>query len=452
MRRLTVLAGLLAASPALAEPADPPAAAPVTAPDGEARNFEQRPEEAHVRGAFLVRGIRYGLGGIVWILVSPFRAINYAEARWHVLSDPILVTKGHTAGVLPSLAFQSGFGFTIGARAFIDNYFGAGEEVSATASTGGSVVQAYQLKADLQRLGDAPIYVRSRVRFEENSNLMFAGVGNAGTTSVTGTVPVRSASAKTRFSQTRLLTALSSGVQLGSGTPRLRIGANAIFNDRSFGGAGSSSRDPSIEMIYDTSTLRGFDTGYRNLELTGEIELDTRDTLGPTQHGGMARAFAGGGSPLGGAEYMHYGAEGAYFVTPWWPRRTFVGRLALDGVRDRDEDIPFTELPRLGGAGLLRGYSTDQLRDKLATVATLEYHYPIHENFSGQLFVEAGEVGRTYTELADLAHVHVGYGGGVIWHRPKTVRARIDIAYGDGLAVYFSTDVLDAFRKREREL
>jgi hypothetical protein len=29
---------------------------------------------------------------------------------------------------------------------------------------------------------------------------------------------------------------------------------------------------------------------------------------------------------------------------------------------------------------------------------------------------------------------------------------RTDLAYGDGLNFYFSTDVLDAFRNREREL
>lgn len=449
MRRLTaVLATLVAASPALAQPEPPPP--PITARDGEARGYEQRPEDAHVRGSFVVKGIRYGLGGIVWVLVAPFRAINYAEARWQVLSDPLLVNKRHTLGAVPTLAFQSGFGFTIGARAFIDDYFGRGEEVSVTASTGGSVVQAYQLKVDLKHLGAAPIYVRSRVRYEENSNLLFAGVGNGD--EVTAMAPVRASSVKTRFSQSRFLTALSSGVQIGSGSPRLRIGGNAIYNDRSFDAAGDASRDPSIETVYDTSTLNGFDRGYRNLELTGEIELDTRDTLGPTQHGGMVRAFAGGGSLVGDADYMHYGAEGAYFVTPWWPRRTFVARLAVDAVRDTDDDIPFTELPRLGGAGLLRGYSTDQFRDKRATVATLEYHYPIHENFSGQLFVEAGEVGRTFREIGAFDHVHVGYGGGVIWHRPKTVRARIDLAYGDGFAVYFTTDVLDAFRKREREL
>lgn len=424
------------------EPAPEPTApaGPVTALDGDARNYERAPRDAYVHGAWMWRGLRTGLGYAVRVIVAPFRGLNYLEARWHVFTKArVLVNAENTLGIVPTLAFTSDFGLNYGARAFIDDYFGHGEEVSLTANTGGAVVQAYQLKVDLKHLGAAPLYVRSRVRFEENENLFFAGVGNP------------DMAPATRFSQTRFLGVLSTGVQLGD-HPRLRIGGSGIFNDRSFGTAGSSATDPSIETAYDTSMLNGFESGYRTLELTGEIELDTRDTLGPTQHGGMVRAFAGGGSLIGDADYMHYGAEGAYFVTPWWPRRTFVGRVALDAVRDRDDDIPFTELPRLGGAGLLRGFHTDQFRDKLAAVATLEYHYPIHENFSGQLFVETGEVGRTYDQLAAVDHLHTGYGGGLIWHRPKTVRARIDVAYGDGVLVYFSTDVLDAFRKREREL
>jgi outer membrane translocation and assembly module TamA len=169
----------------------------------------------------------------------------------------------------------------------------------------------------------------------------------------------------------------------------------------------------------------------------------------------VIRAFAGGGSLIEDATYAHYGAEATYYLAPFWARRVFVGRIALEGVRDKDNDIPFTELPRLGGAGLLRGFHTDEFRDQLATIATLEYHYPIHELISGHVFVETGKVAHTYDALLGSGftdHWHTGVGGGLIVHSRSSVKARIDIAYGDGLAVYFSTDVLDAFRKREREL
>jgi outer membrane protein assembly factor BamA len=127
-------------------------------------------------------------------------------------------------------------------------------------------------------------------------------------------------------------------------------------------------------------------------------------------------------------------------------------RFAVEGIVDSDGDIPFTELPRLGGAGLLRGYRSGTFRDRTLGIATLEYRYPIHANLAGELFVEAGKVARSIPVLTNGDDWHVGYGGGLIVHTRTGVKFRIDLAYGDDLQLYFSTDVLDAFRKREREL
>lgn len=435
----------------------PPEPPPVTAPDGAARNYERAPESEYVRGGIVVRGIGVGLSYLVRGLLAPIRGLVYVEARWKTLTKirNVFVNEAGTLGIKPSIGFNSDLGVNLGARAFIDNYFGAGEALSVGANTGGTTVQAYQLKIDLPHIGGAPLFAHTRVRWEENDGQYFAGIGNPVMHTSGEMLPATATATATRFSQKRFLSVLSAGVELGDKSTRLRIGVSGIFNDRSFGAAGSSASDPSIETSYDTSTLRGFDGGYRTLEVTGDIELDTRDTRGPTTSGTVIRAFAGGGSLIEDRTYAHYGAEATYYLAPFWPRRVFVGRIALEGVRDKNDDIPFTELPRLGGAGLLRGFHTDQFRDQLATIATLEYHYPIHELVSGQLFVETGKVAATYDALLGSGftdHWHVGYGGGLIVHSRSSVKARIDIAYGDGLAVYFSTDVLDAFRKREREL
>lgn len=434
----------------------PPTPIPVLALDGEAANYEQAPGEHRGVAGSLVRGVRVGGSYVVQGLLSPFRGLVYVESRWHTFSKirTLFVNDAGTAGIVPTASFQSGFGLNVGAKAFIDNAFGAHEEVGLSASTGGSVVKAFQLKAELPKLGGAPIYVKTRVRYEENDNLFFAGIGNAGVN--TGEMLAANASSvKTRFSQERLLTVLSTGLQFGGQGNRLRIGGSGIYNDRSFGAAGSTASDPSIETVYDTSTLRGFDDGYRTLELTGDLEWDTRDHRGATTNGAVIRGFAGGTSLIDSPRYQHYGAEASYYLSPFWPGRVFVGRVALEGIRHRNNDVPFTELPRLGGAGLLRGYNTDQFRDNLATVATLEYHWPVHENLSGEVFVETGKVAPTYDQLVGdgfRQNWHVGYGGGLILHTQNKVRIRFDIAYGDGIAFYAATDVLDAFRKREREL
>lgn len=426
---------------------------PVLALDGDARNFERAPVSAHRTGSFTLRKIGHGVGVAVRIFLLPFRGLVQLEARWKLLSKlRILVNDDNTLGIVPTIAFQSAFGVNVGARAFLDNYFGDDEYLAFSANTGGSVVQAYQFDAELPI---RPFYIRSTIRYEENDNMFFAGIGNDGPDIANAALPVTATSTPTRFSQARLLTVLAAGLELERGGTRMWIGGTAIYNDRSFGAAGADSSDPSIEVGYDTSTLRGFDEGVRNLEVTADFVVDARDHLGATTAGGVFRGFAGGGSLVEEARYAHYGAEAAYFVSPFWPRRTFVGRVALEGIRDRDDDAPFTELPRLGGSAVLRGYRSNRFRDKLATVATVEYRWPMHQLITAHLFVESGKVASTYDALLGAGfseHWHVGYGGGVAVHTTDRLRLRLDVAYGEGLQFYLSTDVLNAFRRRDREL
>jgi len=420
--------------------------------DGDARNLEREPRPSGVYGGGVLHGLGVGASWIVRGVMAPVRGLIYVEARWGTLTKirKLLVNDAGTLGIYPTVGFASDFGLTYGAKAFSKNYFGAHEDLSLSASTGGFVRKAFQAKLELPHLGGSPIYVRSRARFEDNGNQIFAGIGNSAVDG--GTMLAADAGAvRTRFSQTRYLALLSSGIELGEGT-RVRIGGSAILNDRSFGPAASGTSDPSIETVYDTSTLRGFNDGFRTLELTGDLEIDMRDVKGATQSGGVVRAFAGGGSLVEDATYGHYGAEASAYLTPFWPHRVFVGRVAVEGIIDDDNDIPFTELPRLGGAGLLRGYSSGTFRERTLGIATLEYRYPIHENLSGELFVEAGKVARSINVLTNGDDWHLGYGGGLIVHTRSAVKIRLDLAYGDGLQVYFSTDVLDAFRKRDREL
>ena len=131
----------------------------------------------------------------------------------------------------------------------------------------------------------------------------------------------------------------------------------------------------------------------------------------------------------------------------------FAARFLHEGVRELDGDVPFTELPRLGGS-VLRGYSSGQFRDRLATVASLEYHYPIHANVSGELFVDAGKVARTYGELGDglTDDWHLGAGGGLLLHSTSSLKLRLDLAYGDGPQFFIGADLVDAFKDRESEL
>lgn len=458
-RRVVLLALLVCARHAAADPSEPapapevapPPAPVITAVDGAARNYEQAPEPEHVRGLFIFDWLGTGASYVVRVVVAPVRGVLYLQARYDLVTKikDVFVNDAGTLGVYPDGSYETTFGLSYGARAFAKDLFGHDEELALSAKTGGAYRAAAQLKFEADRLAGAPIYMKARARYEDSVNSYFAGIGNG--PHVEGMDLAADASdVATRFAQKRVLGAVSTGVVAGP----FKLGGSLIFNHRTFGASDGSS-DPSIEQVYDTSTLRGFDAGFSNLELTADAELDTRDTKGPTQSGARIRAFVGGGSLVQAADYAHYGAEAAYYLTPGWKRRTLIFRAVLEGVVDRDDDIPFTELPRLGGAMFLRGYHTDQFRDKIAGAGTLEYHYPIHNNVTGALFVEAGKVARTYDELLGEGRSrdwHIGYGGGLMFHTAKSIVIRTDLAYGDGLNFYLSTDVLDAFRNREREL
>ena len=424
----------------------------VMARDGEARGFEREPRGRALRGRFLLKAVGRGLAFLSRVLiVYPVRGAAYLQARWRVYTRirDVFENDAGTLAIYPIASYSTSFGLTLGATTFYKDWGGNDERVTFSASALGDVVQAYQTTLDLPRILGSRFYARSRLRYEENLNVPFAGIGNGTATMGTG-LDARTAQIPTQFAHERYLATASAGIDLGRAGRRVRVGATAIYNDRTFGSAPAEL--VSIEEVYDTSTITGFDTGFQNLELTGDLEIDTRDSAGPAPHGGVIRSFAGMGS-LSEA-YTHYGIELAYHFSPFWRDRVFVGRVALEGAYAEDGVIPFTELPRLGGVGQLRGFGTDQFRDRLSAVATLEYRYPIHANLAGHLFAEVGKVARTYDELATLglANWHLGYGGGLIVQMASAIKFRVDLAYGDSFQFYFSTDVLDAFRRREREL
>jgi outer membrane protein assembly factor BamA len=130
-------------------------------------------------------------------------------------------------------------------------------------------------------------------------------------------------------------------------------------------------------------------------------------------------------------------------------------RGVVEAVHGRDEDIPFSELMKLGGPDSLRGYQLDRFRDNVSALATIEYRYPVHQMVSGELFVDAGRVGRSYGDIFDrnaLEDFHYGGGLGFVFHSDDSIWFKAQAAYGEELLFFLSTDPLRAFRKRHKRL
>ncbi|HEY4179155.1 MAG TPA: hypothetical protein VGM90_20065 [Kofleriaceae bacterium] len=89
--------------------------------------------------------------------------------------------------------------------------------------------------------------------------------------------------------------------------------------------------------------------------------------------------------------------------------------------------VPFTQLPALGGADMLRAYARDQLRDRSATYANIEYAWPVTVASQAFLFAETGEVHDGYRNF-DSNNLHIGYGAGVRAYDGRTTFLVLQIA------------------------
>jgi outer membrane translocation and assembly module TamA len=126
-------------------------------------------------------------------------------------------------------------------------------------------------------------------------------------------------------------------------------------------------------------------------------------------------------------------------------------RAVVEGVEGKTAEIPFSELPRLGGPRRLRGYALDRFRDEKAALGTLEYHYPIHQFVAGSLYVDAGHVASNYGDLVS-SKWQWGAGGGFIVRSRDRQLFTFNVAYGDGVHFHITTDPLRAFANRDTEL
>lgn len=458
------------ASPRSAAAADPPqdarsvpiAPAPVSAPAAvpadQARGWESPPGiEPEDVGLFLPRAVFFipsmTLKAVFWPIQ---KGLRFAER--HALLDrvsDVLYNDARNAGVVPVFSFLSKLGPSGGVKVFDNDLGGYGERGSISAAVGGRYAQAYQLAFDADRVLGSRFWVKSVARFETLPRLLFYGLGDAPERAYGNSLDPRAAAVETRFRQTRMLALAGAGYTIGRPGGMIKLGGTAILNNRELAGASAddlNKGDRSLTSVYDTSKLPGFDDGSRTLELDANVVVDTRDNEGSTSSGAYLEMFGGGLVPQHEYRFAHYGAELTGYINLYRHTRVLVLRVTHEAVVGKDDEIPFAELPRLGGPRRLRGFPLDRFRDKSTAVATAEYHYPIHEYIAGSLFLDAGRAAPNYGDLVKFDKWHLGGGGGIIVRSKDSVIFTLDVAYGDGVNVYFTTDPLRAFAGRSEQL
>ena len=107
---------------------------------------------------------------------------------------------------------------------------------------------------------------------------------------------------------------------------------------------------------------------------------------------------------------------------------------AVSGTRD---EVPFFELPQLGGGALLRGYPSERFRDRIAALGSLDYQWDLSQMLTGRIFTDVGRVYGSADELRD-GGLRVGYGIGLDAYTRSSFMFRTSIASSIDGGIYLT--------------
>jgi len=373
-----------------------------------------------------VRGILFVPKVAVDVALSPVRATVWAFDRYNLIDRyyRVFFNDDRTIGLVPTASYESGFGVNVGAR-FVDrDLFGAHEHLSLHAATGGQYRQIYNASLLTgERLGR---YVKLELdgQYELRPRDPFYGIGNNDDSSVPA-MPIDPRGDPTAV-ETRYRGRIARVASVLDVRPldRFHVRGAGELTDRTFG-PGADGR--SIDQVYDPAMLVGR-SGFRYAYSELELRFDDRRNVSRLEPrsfyaaGSLAAVFAGRVHRLdAGSDYWRYGADLQHFIRLAEGPRVLAMRLHGEGVSGTLSEVPFTDLPHLGGASFLRGYPTDRFRDRIAAFGSVEYEWDLSPEVSASLFVDAG---RVFPSLGDLSFDRMRAGYGI------SLQGHTDMAFG----------------------
>jgi hypothetical protein len=380
---------------------------------------------------------RWGL----WLAASPVRGGLYVVQRYGLDERLRRLFSGNgPVSVFPSVAREAGHGLTYGVGAGISRY------VRGNFLFGGEVKQIYELRLKTDRLLGDDLEVELAAQLQLLRESLFFGIGNGDIEPAAMNTGIDAqadpTAVETRFDQQNLRVELFADWRP---LRHLSTRTAAAFFDKDLSSVdGDSPVD--VAAVYDPASLVGFDDGVRYLY--GELRAiyDDRVTTNPfaslaqPSHGWKLEGFAGLAEGLEDdpSRYLRYGLDLQRYFDLYLGDRILLLRAYIEGVTAGIDDIPFTELPRLGGSRLLRGYARNRFRDRTVTAFSVEYKYPVSRTFAAFAFVDGGGAWRRLSDF-DAGELHPGYGAGIQLHTANLFLTRFLVAGGDdGLTFYLS--------------
>ncbi len=465
MRRLAVLV-LLVSATAHAQPVEPdtevePTEPPVSVqgappPGAESGRVDEPVDNYYSPGRSAGRVLLFIPKTILELLMLPVRAGIYLDDRYKIAGHIYewFFTAGGRVGLYPLLFFESSQGVLVGAQlqvALNDN-----NQFKLFAGIGPNQRSAVAVEIYSKNYFDGRLNLSLYGQYDKRPESRFYGIGNADQADFVPPMPVDAFDpplAFETFYRDRLWRAAGI-VDIKLHDP-LWLSVGGLISDRE---RSDSPRGPEIDMVYEPSTLLDF-PGYRTAYGEVEARYDTRAPASMWQprmvssQGTLALAYAGREWLNVADSFWRFGFDLQHFFMIGSGPRVITARLQGEGVTAEPDEVPFNELPYLGGRTQLRGYALERFRDKIAAVGSLEYTWDLSRILYSSLFVD---VGRVYPSLDDLTfdNMRCGFGFALEAHTLKSFLARVQVATSIDGDVWFNfyvdpvTEVQPRVRRR----
>ncbi|MBA3503631.1 MAG: hypothetical protein M4D80_15430 [Myxococcota bacterium] len=406
--------------------------------------------------------------GLLWvvrlpyeIVMLPVRGTIYLGEKYQAvrtLTD-VFTTSDRKIEVYPMALIATGFGLNVGVRGVAKDLLDHDERLLVYAGFGGEYLWTAAAGVDSGRLLPGPVNVTLTGELASRERERFFGYGNSDKREESGMLVDPLGDQTGVASRYRIKVARVAARVRVRLPVQVEISATAAIAEKRYAADSPSTSDPDLDEVYDAAMLPGFLEGTQFLYHELEIARDTRgradrwDAPGMRGTGSLVLAYAGRQHALDdGLNFYRYGVDLQQYVRLASGPRALQLRLWAEGVSGARGAVPFTELPRLGGEYVLRGYNLDRFRDRLAAVVQAQYTWAAATWLAPAIFVDAGRVFSGYDDLS-LEDPRVGYGGMLEFmnRRGLVVRAQLGSSIDRGVFAFVSLHpAYDARTRAER--
>lgn len=370
----------------------------------------------------------FPLRAIFWGLEWPIGGALRLEDRVHPFKrvTDALTWSGGTRGLRPAFYYSTITVPEFGAVYFDHRSLGVDTRLDVTGTFGGPNYVYGELTVEPTKT-TGPVGVVWNTTFDRRGDLLFNGIGGH----------TYSNAPSSRYMQNALVTDVGLRYRPIHGLSMwtiLNVGLKRFDNgDRIHG-------EPGIIYAFDTAAIPGFDQGTTFVRPGAGFEIDSRDSPLRSAVGLVMRGAFDYTHGIAGdvATYERLAGNVGVPINLW--SRTHVLWLSATTALawQNDAQIPFSELPTLGGPNDLRGFRFQDFRDHSAFYVTAEYRWPVWMWVDGALFFDYGGVfGQNYQGFG-AQRMQPDVGVSLRLYTANRFFIRTQLGYGFGEGVNFS--------------